>query len=434
MARVLVIANLFHASPRIPGVTTHLKEFGWDSTIVTPPLTEKDIDVLGVPKKFNLNVDIVEAPYRGDVFWFWRSMLGSFGLRNKESMTEQLKDKLGISAEISLIDKAMQAYQTVFAYPDPERTWLKPALRVSRSLLRKKRHDAILSSMPFATSHVIACKLKEEFGIPWLADFRDPWTQNQNYNFGAVRKYFEEKLERRIVGQVDAMTAAAPAYADAQLQFHQKPVTVITNGFDPDKLNDPPAPLTEKMTITYTGPIYTGKHRPEILLEALSNLIKRGQIDPKIVEVRFYGPKRTWLDSKIDEYSLSHVVNQCGAVPRDESIRKQRESQILLLLNWEDTKGKGWYPLKLFEYMAARRPVLAIGGVPGADVQRLIDGTKVGICALMVKDVELALLYYYDEYKTKGNIAYVGNEEQIHKYSYREMAFKFANTLNEIIG
>lgn len=431
MKKVLIIANLFHASPRIPGIAVYLPEFDWEATIITPPVGSNAQISLGFPEHFYDRAKIIEAPYRGDIFWLWRKMFKLFGFRTEESITEQVKKWTGVISRRSIFDVLLNWYQAIFAYPDTERTWRKPALKVARYALIKGNFEAVLSSSPFPTSHMVASELKEKFGLRWVADFRDPWTQNHAYSFGSVRKYIEQRLERKTLSTADAMTAAAPAYAEKQQQLHEKPVNVVTNGFDPENLNDPPADLPEKFTITYTGTIYTGKQDPEKLLEALERLISRGVIKPDDIEARFYGSRQSWLSDRITKHNLVDVVRQYGSIPRSESWQRQRESHVLLLLNWENPQEKGVYPLKFFEYLAARRPILATGGFSRSDMEKLVIETKAGIYAPTVGEIETSILSFYQEYKQTGRVCYNGDLKETEKYSYREAARKFADILSQ---
>jgi len=431
MKKVLVIANLNHASPRIPGISTYLSEYDWEATIITPSVKGAE-NKLGFPKQFSEKVKIIEANFQGDVLWFWRAIFKLVGFKTTESITEQIKERVGVTSKKSLFDKMMVWYQTVFAYPDTEITWQKPALKVASKLLQKKHFDLILSSSPFPSSHIVASELKKKFIIPWVADFRDLWTQNHNYPFCSVRKYFEEQKEQRVIKYADSIITVSPDLKEKQELFHQRAVMVITNGFDPDSLNDPPSPLSKKFTITYSGPIYMDKQDPEKLLKVLQKLISQKLIDRNDIEIRFYSAKQNYFINKCAGFGLEDVVKHCGIVPRVEVLQKQRESQILLFLNWEDKKQKGIYTTKLFEYLSARRPILATGGFSGDGVEKIINETGSGIYAETLQKIEDAILNYYNEYKKNGKLLYNGNLKEINKYSYRELAKQFADILNRV--
>ena len=119
-------------------------------------------------------------------------------------------------------------------------------------------------------------------------------------------------------------------------------------------------------------------------------------------------------------------------VPRNIALDKQRESQILLLLNWDDPREIGVYTGKVFEYLAARRPILAVGGPRGV-VTELLEDTGAGVHALGYDQLKYILLELYEQYRIYGYVLYRGCEEQIAKYSHREMARRFAYILESLV-
>lgn len=430
MKKVLIIANLYHASPRIPDLATYLHEFGWQASIVTPPIS-RDSNFFGFPKGFLDRVKIIEAPYKGDIFWFWRKIFRLLSFRTDESVTEQIKQSLGITRQRSFIDAIMKWYQTIFAYPDAEKTWKKSAVKTASEVIVKEQFDALLSSSPSPTSHIVAYELKKRFKLPWVADFRDLWTLNHNYPYNKIRKYFEERLERRIIACAATICAVTPSLAQKQQLLHKKHVHVITNGYDPENLNVL-VPLTKKFNITYTGTIYTNKQDPEKIFKALSSLIYNSKINQDDIELRLYGPPLQWLKNKIKENNLTDSVKIYGIIPRAESFLRQKESQVLLILNWEDVSQKGVYTTKLFEYLSAQRPILATGGSRGDEIERILSETKAGVYATTLEEIETALLNFYYEYKQTGRVSYSGNLNKINKYSFREIAGKLAVVLDQI--
>ena len=154
-------------------------------------------------------------------------------------------------------------------------------------------------------------------------------------------------------------------------------------------------------------------------------------MSPQDIEVRFYGPREEWVERKINTYGLSSIVKQNGIVPREIALEKQRESQLLLLLKWEDRRERGAYTGKVFEYLAARRPILATGGSSDV-VDELLAETNAGICAPTVEDVKNILRKLYRKYKLKGEVTYQGEESKVNKYSHREMAREFSKILDQV--
>jgi glycosyltransferase involved in cell wall biosynthesis len=432
MKKVLIIANLFHTSSRIPGLTSYSPEFGWEATVITSPINTDDAKKLGLSPRFFTKTKIVEAPYRGDVLWPIRKMMKIMGFKREGSLTEQLKEIFGDKSKKGLIDKLLLLYQSIFGFPDTEKSWLKPALRKAEEILEKERYNAVLSSSPYPTSHLIAKKIKKKFNMPWVADFRDPWSQNHNYPYGPIRKILDTKLEKKTIKNADAIDAASPGYAEKQQKLHQKSVSVITNGFDPEIIENLNIPLTKKFTITYTGAVYKWKQNPTIILGATKELIEEKKINPAEIEIRFYGAKLLWLEKEIKKYGLENIAIQYGSIAKEESLKRQKESQLLLLLCWEDLKETGVYPKKIFEYLASQRPILATGGSKKEDVKNIIKETNSGVSAITIEETKNNLLIFYQEYKQSGAIPYHGDIQKVDQYSYRSMAKKFADILNQI--
>ena len=424
MKKVLIVGYFWPYRPgsrRILGLTKYITEFGWQPVILTAPLYEKpDVDIR-----------IIETPYR-DALGPWKRLLR---LNPKEDIRKQVKQRFGAASKRSpLIDFVLTRLGEIANYPDSEKGWKPFAIKAGSELLQNEDIDTMISVWP-VTSHFIARELKIKYKIPWLADFPDLWSQNHNYSYSSLRKALDIRLERKILAQADALVAVSQPWAEKLRALHEgKPAYTITHGFDPEEVNDPPAELTAKFTITYTGAIYTGKQKPSKLFAALRDLLSDRVIDPNDIEVRFYGNVASWVEKEIEQHGLSSIVKQYGIIPRYTAVEKQRESQLLLLLDWDNSQEKGVYTGKIFEYFGARRPILTTGGVAGNVVDVLLGETKVGIHAPTVEGIKAALIEFYKEYKLTGKIAYNGLEVEINKYTYREMARKFADILDHLIG
>ena len=422
MNKVLIIANLLHAYPRIPGITTYLKDYGWEPTILTIPV---DITKLGTPPGFENNVRIIEAKYRGDMFWPIRIVLRWFGFKDSESMIEQMKSHARTNKPKKLIEYIAYLAHDLLAYPDPEFTWQRPVIKRASQLLEAEHFDLILSSSPHPTTQIVASKISKKFDIPWIAEFRDSWVANHYYVHNRLRKHIETKLEKDTLANCKYIIAATPMIMEKQEQLHHKPTSIIYNGYDENNINNPAIKLADKFTITYTGTIYPYKQSPLKFLQALKNT---GIQD---IEVRFYGQKYSWLQDIIDKLELGNFVHQYGKVSRNEVTKKQQESHVLLTFNWEDASEKGVCPLKFFEYLAARRPILATGGIPIDAVEIIMGQTQSGSYCETTKKIEDTIRYYYGKYINHDN-TFSSNTEEVNKFSYRNLAKQFTEVFNEV--
>ena len=423
MKKVLLIGYPFPlrrgGSPRLLGLAKYLPEFGWQPIILTAPLSEKS------DNRYN----IVETGYR-EAAGFWRKL---FRLNPEKDLRKQIKSRFGINAKKSFLDSLLTLVGDCINYPDSDKGWKPFAIKTGKDILDREDISAIISTSAPVTGHIIARELKSRHNIPWVADLRDLWTQNHNYSYSRLRKMIDKRLELKTLGAADALVTVSQPWADKLGTLHKgRPIYSITNGFDPNLINIPPIPLTTRFTISYTGTIYPHYQDPALLFSALKELISQHNIDPERFEVRFFGSREEWLEKEAVEYGLAKIVRQYGQVTRDESLQRQRESQILMLLNWDDPAENGTIPGKIFEYMAALRPVIAIGGSQEDVIQKILTETKIGSRVSSIADAKEWLHQKYSEYTTTGVVSQAGNQRAIEKYSQRQMAGKFANILNQI--
>ncbi len=399
MNKVLIIARYF--GTRVPGLIKYLPEFRWQPLLLTTALPEDT--------RLPSGVTVVES-----------------GSRTESHFAS--------AAGRSLFDRILALGGEIINYPDSCKSWKKPAVAAGRDVLESDKFDAIISSSSPVTGHLIARELKKKYRIPWIADLRDLWSQNHNYYYSSLRKMFDERLELKTLSSADVLVTVSQPWADRLGSLHiEKTVYAVTNGFDEDTVAENPAGLTSKFTVTYTGNIYRGKQNPVGLFDSLRSLISEDIIDPDDVEVRFYGPALDWLEKEISGYGLSGVVRQYGIVPQQVALEKQKESQLLWLMDWDDPAENGWYPLKIFEYLGAARPVLATGGVSGNVVHTLLAKTKGGLNAITMDEIKNSLRNYYNEFKLKGEISCHSLGDEIARYTQRKMTGKFVAILNGLL-
>jgi glycosyltransferase involved in cell wall biosynthesis len=432
MKRLLVIASLHHASPRIPALLATFNEIGWQVTIVTPPLGEEAELVLGLPVGFTERVEIAVAPFRGDIFWIWRKVLRGLGFSNQSSYTEQIKEHVGGSGGRSVVDRLMRAYQAAFAIPDTEWPWHRSAFSTAQALLAAQHFDVVLSSSPHPTVHRVAARLKKLHKIKWVADFRDPWSQSHNYSLPKFRLHIDRWMEIRTLTNADLITTVSSGFAEKLVQLHGERVAVIPNGYQPMS-DSGPAILPERFTISYTGTIYAGKQDPNKILATLSRLIEAGQIARESIALNFFGRYDSALQQAIADHGLVGVAVQLGSLPRVEIRRCQRSSHLLLLLQWEAPDEQGIFPLKFYEYLDAGRPILATGGAGSNEISTILDETHTGTTAVTLPEIEQTLLLAYEAYLTQGTPDYQGNPEAIARYSYAGCSRKLVECLEKII-
>lgn len=425
MKKVLIICYYFPpdlaiGSLRPKGIEKYIGQFNWLPIIIT----KKSNQV------YTNSTIIYTAAEEYDSVDDFKCMLG---FKRKATLKRQLnlKEKKGSN---TCFDKFLSTVMEIISYPDPQKKWYKDAYIKSCEVIESQKIDAIISTSSPVTCHKVAFNLKLKYDLPWIADLRDLWTQNPYYPYSPFRKIVERRLEYKTFSKADALTVTTRKSAEILGTLHPtKQIYSIPNGFDPEYINKGDiVKLSNKLTITYTGSLYKGKRDPSNLFKALYELFLEQKIDRDNIEVRFYGPKEDWIDQEIEYFKLKDVIRYCGIFSRDYILQRQFESQLLLLLLWDNPNESILCPGKIYEYLAAQRPIIAIGGPKGV-VSELLNETSAGIHLISVEDIKNALEKYYNEYKINGYITYQGIKKEIYKYSQKEMARKFSLILDKQI-
>jgi len=326
-------------------------------------------------------------------------------------------------------------YEQVLCFPDEAWPWLLEYTKFE-AIARKEQPDVLLSSSPPNTTHLMASRLSRRLGLPWVADFRDLWTQNHVLRRFFLLRPLEVLLEKRTMKPASALITVSEPLKTQLERLHGKPVYVIPNGFDPEDfpkehvLSDPQGPLR----IVYTGLIYPGKRDPSPLFAALQMLLDRREIQPNEVQIEFYGRRLHLVEDLLRLYpSVRPLVRLKGEVPYRESLRAQRAADVLLLLEWTDPQAQGVYTGKVFEYLGAKRPILFIGPVGGV-IEKLLKETQAGVHVQSAEEIVPWLLRWLEEKRRLGSPVFMGQEDAIRRYTRREQTRKLAEVLSRALG
>jgi glycosyltransferase involved in cell wall biosynthesis len=254
-------------------------------------------------------------------------------------------------------------YKSLAAFPDDQVGWLPFALRAASALIRGWTPDLIFGSGPPHTSLLIAHRLAHVFRIPWVAELRDLWAESHYYELPEWRRRLDDRLELRTLRTAGGLITVSEPLAEVLRAKYHMPVGVILNGFDPDDYPSRPnaSSPNDGLRIVYTGMLmWAGARRgmdPTPLFEALRQLGPRGDK----VRLVLYGRRLAEARAMAMSKGVEHLVEIHDQVPYRTALRIQQEADILLIFLWNNPDERGVYTGKLFEYIGARRPILAIG-------------------------------------------------------------------------
>ena len=302
--------------------------------------------------------------------------------------------------------------------PDARKYWIKPSQKYLMEYLEKSDIDVIITTGPPHSMHLIGLELKRRLGIKWIADFRDPWTEIDYFHQLPLTKKslsIHKKMEKEVIQNADVVLVIGNTMK-SKMEAFNKNIHVITNGFD-GEISEGTAGLDKKFTLTHIG-MMNADRNPKMLWEVLKDLLVKdpefkasfqlklvGKIDPVILEdIQFYG--------------LEKYVSVIDYLPHNEVLQLQRSSQILLLVVNNVPGAKGIITGKIFEYLQAKRPILAIGPKDG-DLSEIIEATNSGeIVDFDDRDcLKSIILDFFKRYK-KGDLKVRSNNiEQFHRRS-----------------
>jgi hypothetical protein len=280
----------------------------------------------------------------------------------------------GTSA-FAVAKRAADVYRAVVGVPDMQVGWLPAALTRGRALTAEWKPDVIFASAPPATALLVGAALSRRAACPWVVEFRDLWTQNPYNQTPKWRRPLDRALERRTLGDVSAaITISDPLAADLRKRV-SAPVVTVANGFDPDdflfEARGDPRP--DILKLFHGGTIYPGRRDPGPLFEALASL----GADRAGFEVEFSGQDLRGVADLAARHGVLDCVRVAPFRPYRESLRCLGASDVGLLLLWNDPAEAGVLPVKLFESIGARRPILALGYQDG-EAARLVRDRHAG--------------------------------------------------------
>lgn len=288
--------------------------------------------------------------------------------------------------------------------PDENMPWSTLALPAALRIARREGIDAVLTTSPPGSVHLVGAAVKKATGAVWVADLRDPLVahphrRGHESRLSRLKETAAGGVARLVASQADAIVAAADGIADETRKLKPRGrLVTIENGCDFDDFATLEHRPSERLRITHAGSFY-GKRDPRPFLRALS---ESGLDD---VLVRFVGEMRRSDLDFVEELGLGDRVEVTGYVPRRRSLELQRDSEALLLLIPDaGGRGRGVLSGKVFEYLAAERPILAAVPPDGA-AARLVEQTGAGVVA-PADDVEAlrdALLGLHERWRA-GNL------------------------------
>lgn len=330
-------------------------------------------------------------------------------------------------------DKLSMYIRSNFFIPDARKFWIKPSIKYVNNWLKTNEIDAIISTGPPHSMHLIALGVKKaNKHIPWIADFRDPWTFQDFYDQLPLSKSSDKKhkgLEKQVFSHADhIVTVSWDWQSKMKSLFNTDKVSLILNGYDHQDFDNDTLKEKTSFIIMQLGSMNKDRNTT-VIWKAVKNIISKNK--GTNISIELIGPIDHAVKASIEEVGLASNVSYRDFLPHKEAMSKLYEASILILPINKTSNNKGILPGKLYEYIATQLPILAIGPEQ-SDISKVLS--TISNSQLFDYDdtqgVETFILKEYNSFKLKENKTNSSNYQQ---YSRQNHAKKYTSLLHDII-
>ena len=405
--------------------TKYIREFDWEPIIFTTADAEISMYDESLLNDIPEGIKVIKSPI-WEPFGLYKRLTGKEDEKINPGFLQKKKGN-------GFLQKFSMWIRGNFFIPDAKRFWIRPSVKKLNSYLQDNKVDAIVSTGPPHTTHLIAQKVAKKHNIPWLADFRDPWTNIDFYHqlkltFLADKKH--KRLEKKVLQNANKVVTVSKSWAKDFERISTVEPIVINNGFDPSDFEDAgELSLDKKFTITHVGSLNKDRN-PFVLWKVLAEVIQENDDFSSDLGIKLIGPIDISVHDTLEREQLLNQTTLIESLPHKEVLSHLMKSQVLLLPLNDVPNIDGVIPGKMYEYFGAKRPIICIGKEDG-DAAEIIKETKTGVVVGFSAKEKLKqeIFRMYHDYKN--------GQLQIHpqdyaKYSRKTLAAKIANVLETI--
>ncbi len=363
----------------------YLPKYGWEVTVITT----QNGDYPAIDETLVNNVPSEVTVIRTKTPTF-------SGLYKKVGENKIPYGSLETNSSDSLFKKISIWIRLNLIIPDARRIWNRFAYKAARKELLINKYDVVITTGPPHSSHLIGLKLKMNYNINWIADFRDPWTQMgylKNVKRLKLTSYLDKFLENKVVKNCDTIIAASQKIIDDLNCSHNK-TYLITNGFDPDDYKGIKQDKTDdNFNLNYFGTL-PPESNPTIVLKAVHKLHKKGITD---VKMNFWGNISVDVKEQLARLDDHQIVKFNKHTSHKKAIELMSNSSMLLLIINNVKNNEGIITAKIFEYLGSGVTILGVGPLK-SEPAKILQETGSGMM-FQYDDINAIADHIENEYK-----------------------------------
>jgi len=430
MKRVLVITYYWPPSGG-SGVQRWVKfskffpQYGWQPVVYTPsnpsmPAVDRSLGN-EIPPEVEVVRNVIHEPYE-----IYRKFIGKGGSKGAQEVEPIHGGKMSFKKKVSVFIRGN------FFIPDPRCWWIRPSVKFLTKYLKEHPVDAIISTGPPQSMHLIARKLSRKTGIPWVADFRDAWTKMFFYKHLMLTKRSDRKhhrLEKAVLDEATRVVSVSPRERNDFQAMTSNKVYLLTNGFDADDYKGT-YERDDNFNVVQTG-LFADTGNSPALWKVLSDKCKADGEFSKVLRIRLVGKIDQAIIDSIKDAGLADNLMNFGYKDHTVAVREQRNASMLILPLRREPEYASALPGKLFEYLASRRPIIGLGQRDSA-MATIVDETHSG--KVFDWDDEAGMKDYVDECWEKfKSDSLDDNDYDISRFDRKRIAGEYVKLLEEII-
>ena len=469
MKRVLIIAYYWPPAggsgvQRWVKFARYLPSEGWQPVVYAPENPSYDLLDETLASEIPAEVEVLRRRIR-EPYAAYRRLMGRGASTDMKTLTSSSHGS-SVGSEVTPISSGRKSWKQRLSLwvrgnlfvPDPRVGWVRPSIRFLKKYLKEHPVDVIVTTGPPHSMHLIGQRLHRALGTPWIPDFRDPWTKMYYLkHLPMTRRTWRklEKMEQAVLDECSTVLAVTPAVQADFAARTATPVAMITNGFDDADFADPhvglrppqddktvilrpsqddktviPSEARNLFTITHTG-LFAADGNPLTLWKVLGGMAAADPAFRESLRLRLCGKVDRAVLVAVAASGLADNVVHLGYVDHASAVQEQRAATVLLLPLRNDPEYKPILPGKLFEYLAARRPILGIGQEDGAMAAVLEETSAGAMCDWDNEEgIRRFLTRAWETFREQGSVP--PTTGAVEKYARRNLTHELAALLEKV--
>lgn len=414
---------------RVLKFVKYLPDYGWQPIVLTVEGGDFPARDESLLKEISPSVPVYRVP-AVEPYALYRKLTGK---SKQEPLPVALLAKEGTDSLGEFIARWIRANLFV---PDARVGWIPAVVHSSRQIFANHQIDAIYSSAPPHSVQLAALLLARKYRLPWIADFRDPWTDifyYQKLSRTLPARRLDAFFERKVLSSADTVVSVSPSIIrNLQSKAPTTHFEVLYNGYDASDFSITSEPNSTHFTLWYIGNLKANQS-PAGLWNALENLLQKDSDLAENLVLKFTGTVHPQVKASLEKRGFMDHIHIEGYVSHHEAIHRMQSASVLLFIIPDAPHNRGILTGKLFDYLASGRPFLSLGP-PVGDAAAILERLQAGpmIAPENTEEIRARILYLYKLWCNNSLESDSPNAEKVKEFERKALTGRLAARLDAL--